>query len=98
MPVIVKNMDIPRSCTSCRYSDRGSEIGRLYCRLTGHDFPSSDGCISRFTTCPLKECVYMKKQKAVNIICDEIVDKTYKTWYDKAEAAWRALMKAKKGQ
>ena len=44
--------------------------------------------------CPLKECVYMKEQKAVKIICGEIVDQTYKTWYDKAEAAWKALMKA----
>ena len=46
--------------------------------------------------CPLKECVYMKEQKAVKIICGKIVDQTYKTWYDKAAAAWKALMKAEK--
>ena len=95
MPVKIE-MKMPESCTNCRYCDRGSEIGRLYCRLTRHEFPSSDGCISRFTTCPLKECVYMEEQKAVKIICGEIVDQRYKTWYDKAEAAWKALMKAEK--
>lgn len=96
MTVKIENMDMPRSCTDCRYCDSGKSIGRLYCRLTRHDFPSPDGCSSRFTTCPLKECVYMKKQKAVKIICDEIVGEKYKTWYDKAEAAWKALMKAEK--
>ena len=95
MPVKIE-MKMPGSCTNCRYCDRGSEIGRLYCSLTRHDFPSSDGCISRFTTCPLKECVYMEEQKAVKIICSEIVDQRYKTWYDKAEAAWKSLMKAEK--
>lgn len=55
MPVKIE-MKMPESCINCRYCDRGSEIGRLYCRLTRHDFPSSDGCISRFTTCQLKEC------------------------------------------
>ena len=54
MPVKI-DMDMPGSCTKCRYCDRESEIGRLYCRLTRHDFPSYDGYVSRFTTCQLKE-------------------------------------------
>ena len=95
MAVII-DMEMPKVCANCRYCDRGSEIGRLYCRLTRHEFPSSDVCISRFMTCPLKECVYMKEQKAVKIICGKIVDQRCKTWYDKAEAAWKALMKAEK--
>lgn len=38
MPVKIENMDMPKSCTDCRYCDSGSAIGRLYCRLTRHDF------------------------------------------------------------
>lgn len=54
MPVKIE-MDMPESCTNCKYCHRGSEIDRLYCCLTRHDFPSYDGRMSRFTTCPLKE-------------------------------------------
>lgn len=97
MPVKI-DMDMPESCTDCKFCEYSGNMSRLFCRLTRHDFPNTDGCISRFTTCPLKECVYMKKQKAVKIICHEIVDPKYKTYYDKAEAAWKALMKAEKGQ
>lgn len=50
------DIDMPKSCTDCRYCDTGSAIDRSYCRLTRHDFPSFEGCTSRFYTCPLKEC------------------------------------------
>ena len=49
------DMDMPESCTNCKYCERGSEIDRLYCCLTRHDFPIYDGRMVRFTTCPLKE-------------------------------------------
>lgn len=55
MPVKI-DMDMPKSCTNCRYCDSGNEMGRSCCRLTKHDFPSFDGSFGRFTTCPLKEC------------------------------------------
>ena len=49
-------IDMPESCTDCRYCDRGREMDRYCCRLTKHDFPSIEGRFGRFETCPLKEC------------------------------------------
>ena len=95
MPVKIENMDMPGSCCDCKFCKRDG-LERKTCRLTDHNFPASDVFGARFATCPLKECVYMKKQKAVKIICNEIVDQKYKTWHDKAEAAWKALMAAEK--
>lgn len=49
-------MDMPCDCGDCRYSEKGYQDGRIFCRLTKHDFPALDGNTSRFATCPLKEC------------------------------------------
>lgn len=53
---VIIDMDMPKDCADCRYCDRGSEMDRFFCRLTKHDFPSSEGRFGRFETCPLKEC------------------------------------------
>lgn len=95
MPVKIENMKMPESCCECKFC-QSDGLERKTCRLTDHNFPASDVFCARFATCPLKECVYMKKQKAVKIICHKIVDQKYKTWYDKAEAAWEALMATEK--
>ena len=50
------DMDMPCDCGDCRYSEKGYQDGRIYCRLTKHDFPALDGNTSRFATCPLEEC------------------------------------------
>lgn len=50
------DMDMPESCTDCKFCEYAGNMSRLFCRLTRHEFPNIDGSGSRFVTCPLKEC------------------------------------------
>lgn len=49
------DIDMPKRCVNCKWSDRGSEIGRIRCRLTKHEFSYCEVAMNRFPTCPLKE-------------------------------------------
>lgn len=54
MPIQI-DMDMPEMCTECKYGDSANELGRIRCRLTNHEFPTCEGHMRRFPTCPLKE-------------------------------------------
>lgn len=54
MPVQI-DIDMPKRCVDCKYSEGGSEIGRIRCRMTKHEFSSYEVALNRFPTCPLKE-------------------------------------------
>lgn len=51
----------PKCCRKCPFVSY-TKSKMMFCKLT-----EADGFFDTFRECPLKECVYMKKQKAVKI-------------------------------
>lgn len=51
--VVKIEMDMPKSCSACKYSDGGYSSERYTCKLTNITFPAE--YVKRFALCPLQE-------------------------------------------
>ena len=56
MSVIIKNMEMPKSCVKCCFGDRFSSGERIECYLSKINFPYYYCTDKRFELCPLEEC------------------------------------------
>lgn len=53
MPKVMIEMEMPKSCSDCKYKEGAYSDERYTCKLTNITFPAEYLC--RFALCPLRE-------------------------------------------